>query len=277
MGFVHGKFGRRPARVPDPGFPAADQFLLHRGKVYGVLSLPPMSRPATNPNDQASSLRNLQLLVVVLVVSNILLGLMSVYLLRSVDQRYSELVGRTVPALNDLRELMSRAVEAMRATNPKNFEGPNQRGADALLNARRRLDAAQNFRGITLKDGYFSAESDLAVAILRTGQDFDLAGAAVARLYDEGRLTEVARRRDEKLLPAFDSYVAAIGAAADAVESRSLAASKDYSAKTDRLSTVVLSVASWPVLIVLALLLLTAVFVLAMMIAFRGKDLPDSP
>ncbi len=61
------------------------------------------------------------------------------------------------------------------------------------------------------------------------------------------------------------------------VESRSLAASKDYSTKTDRLSTVVLGVASWPVLIVLALLLLTAVFVLAMMIAFRGKDLPDSP
>ena len=43
------------------------------------------------------------------------------------------------------------------------------------------------------------------------------------------------------------------------------------------ISTVVLGVASWPVLIVVALLLLTAVFVLAMMIAFRGKDLSDSP
>ena len=222
-----------------------------------------MSRPATNPNDHASSLRNLKLLVVVLVVSNILLGLMSVYLLRSVDRRYSELVGRSVPALNDLRELMSRTVEAMRATNPNNFAGPNGRGADALQNVRRRLAAAQNFRSITLRDEYFSSATNLGDTILKTGREFDQAGAAILRLYKEGRMAEVAPLRDDQLLPVFDNYVAAIGAAADGVETRSLAASKDYSAKTDRLSTVVLGVASWPVLIVVALLLLTAVFVLA--------------
>lgn len=236
-----------------------------------------MSRPATHPSDHASSLRNLQLIVVVLVVSNILLGIMSVYLLRSVDRRYSELLGRSVPALNDLRELMSRTVEAMRATNPKNFSASNGRVGDALRNVHRKVDAARSFQAIALKDEELATDGPLGRAILLAGTEFDEAGAALLRLFDAGRIGEVAALREEKLLPAFDSYVAAIGAAADAVESRSLAASKDYSSKTDRLSTVVLGVASWPVLIVVVLLVLTAVFVLAMMIAFRGKDLPDSP
>lgn len=236
-----------------------------------------MSRSASHPNDHASSLRNLQLLVVVLVVSNILIGILSVYLLRSVDRRYSELVGRTVPALNDLRELMTRTVEAMRSTNPMNFRAPNGRTDEALRNVHRKLDSARTFQTITLKDDQLSADKALGRSILETGTEFEQAGAAILRLYDEGRIGEVAPIRDEKFLPAFDRYVAAIGAAADAIEATSLAASQEYSTKTSRLSTVVMGVASWPVVIVVVLLVLTAVFVLAMMIAFRGKDLPDSP
>src|SRR5476649_1452827 len=76
-----------------------------------------MSRPSS-PNDQATTLRNLKLLVILLAASNVLVGAISVYLLRTVDRRYTELISRTVPALNDLRELMTDTITTMRATNP---------------------------------------------------------------------------------------------------------------------------------------------------------------
>ena len=236
-----------------------------------------MTRPASSPNDQATTLRNLKVLVVLLVVSNILVGVLSVYLLRAVDRRYSELVGQSVPALNDVRELMSQAVAGMRSTNPNNFVGPTKDAAVALQTARARLASVQNFRGETLKNSYFSAHPEAGAAIVQAGLEFERAGAEVSRLYAQGRIAEVAALRDEKVLPSFDRYVAAIGSASDAIEAGSLATSKDYTVRTNSLTAIVLGVASWPLLALVGLLLLTAVFVIAMMIAFRGKDLADMP
>lgn len=85
------------------------------------------------------------------------------------------------------------------------------------------------------------------------------------------------RLRDESLRPSFDDYLILIGKAADLIEAQSLRTSGDYSARTSSLSTVVLGVAGWPLLVFVGLLLLVVVLVIAMMVAFRGKDLADAP
>ena len=227
--------------------------------------------------DHAATLRRMNLLVVLLVVSNIATGVFSVYLLRSVDQRYSELVSQSVPALNDLRELMSDTVMAMRSTNPRSFTGPNANGPEALQTARSRLATVQKFRKETLQDAGFAADPADRTAIQAMGEAFEQVAADLSRLYAAGNLAEAVRLREEKLLPAFDRYIAAMGKVADTVEARSLTTSKDYTTKTHSLSTIVLGVAGWPLIVMMGLLLLTVCFVVVLMFVFRGKELGDMP
>jgi hypothetical protein len=236
-----------------------------------------MARSVSTPNDQAATLRNLKVLVVLLVLSNILVGLLGVYLLRAVDKRYSELVGRSVPVLNDLRELMTDTVAAMRATNPRNFSGPDSNEPAVVEAMKTSLQKAVKFRDDLLENGSLKEELTDQEALRKTGAAFAASVTEVMQIYSTGRRADGVRMREEKLLPSFDQHMAAIGRAADAVEANSLGISRDYTSRTNSLSTIVLGVASWPVIVLFGLLLLTAVFVIAMMIAFRGKDLADMP
>lgn len=236
-----------------------------------------MPRPVANSSYQVTTLRNLKVLVVLLVVSNIALGIFSVILLRSVDQRYSELIDRAVPALNDLRELMGDTVAVMRATNPRNFSGPRENLPAALRVAHAAMQTAQGFRTGLLGNDSLKEEPADREAVRKTGDAFAATVTEVLQLYSTERLADAVRLREAELLPAFDQHLAAIGKAADAVEALSLGANKDYTTRTNHVSRIVLGVASWPVIALGALLVLTAVFVVAMMIAFRGKDLADTP
>lgn len=227
--------------------------------------------------DHAATLRRMNFLVVLLVVSNIATGVFSVFLLRKVDARYTELIGQSVPALNDLRELMTDAVVAMRSTNPRHFTGAGAVPAEALQNARQRLATEQKFRTELLREHSFSDAPKDRAAIQANGEEFSRMSAELSRLYAAGNFTEAARLREEKILPLFDEYVAAIGKAADVVEAQSLAANKDYTAKTHSLTAIVLGVAGWPLIVMVVLLLLTVCFVVVLMFVFRGKELGDMP
>ncbi len=236
-----------------------------------------MARPYSSTNDQAPTLRNLKVLVALLVVSNILVGVLGGYLLRAVDKRYSDLLDRSVPALNDLRELMTDTVAAMHSTNPRNFSGPDANTPAALLGIQVSLRTAEKFRKELFETGNLKEEPKEQAALRQTGDDFSAAVTEVMEAYAAGKRADAVRIREEKLLPCFDRHMAAIGRAADAVESVSLGVSKDFTDRTNRLTRIVVGVASWPVIMLFALLVLTAGFVIAMMIAFRGKDLADTP
>ncbi len=236
-----------------------------------------MVRTASSPNDQAATLRNLKILVLLLVVSNLVVGALSVYLLRAVDRRYSELLERALPAVNDLRELMTDTVLTMRTTNARNFGGSPQERVEAAKAIGSKLDEAQKFRALLASSQAIKDEPLEFKVVQETGDSFAATVRDVQTLYAAGKISEATRIREEKLLPAFDHHMTAIAKAADAMETASLGVSKDYTVRTNNLSTIVMGAASWPVIVLLGLLLLTAIFVLAMMVAFRGKDLADMP
>src|SRR4051812_19014624 len=96
-------------------------------------------------HDQSATLRQLKLLVMVLVLSNIGLGIFSFYLLRKTDRSYTELISHTVPILGDLQELTARSVQTMRLTNPALFP-TGQPEAGALEAARAEIRAEQDRR-----------------------------------------------------------------------------------------------------------------------------------
>src|SRR4051794_24997618 len=69
-------------------------------------------------DDNTSVVRQLKTLVVVLILSNIALGVFGFYLLRTIDRNYSVLIDQSIPILNGLQTLTAKASEAMRSTNP---------------------------------------------------------------------------------------------------------------------------------------------------------------
>lgn len=236
-----------------------------------------MARPASHSNDHASSLRNLKLLVVVLAASNILIGAFSVYLLRGVDRRYSELIDHTAPVLNDLQTSTAKAGEAMRQTNPAFFTVSADKIPSAVKRGRTALDADRALRSKLLSAEWLPETSAKRTEFRQSGEAFTQAGNKVLDLFAAGQGVEADRVREAVLRPAFERYQNATTKVADLLLDESKVTNDNFTARTSRLSTIVLSVASWPVLVLVLLLLVTAIFVVVMMIAFRGKDLADAP
>ena len=101
-----------------------------------------MSHPIPSPQDDRSILRQLKILVMLLLLSNVALGVFAFYFLRGIDRKYSTLIGDIVPTLNDLQGLTVSTNEAMHGTNPAFIPSAEsitvfvQHGREALAQAR---------------------------------------------------------------------------------------------------------------------------------------------
>jgi hypothetical protein len=236
-----------------------------------------MARPPSYPNEHAASLRNLKLLVILLAASNILIGAFSVYLLRKVDDRYSELINRSVPVLNDMQTATALAMEAMRGTNPNLFTGTPEERARQSQRGRTALQRDRDLRASLLSRDWLTKDAPERIEFQKAGEEFTRLATSVSEAFDAGKNDVANQLREDALRPAFERYVAALTKVADELQAHSMKTSDALTAKTNTLSAVVMSVASWPVLVLVLLLLVTAVFVIVMMIAFRGKDMVDAP
>lgn len=236
-----------------------------------------MARPASSSfNDHSATVRQLKLLVVALVLSNIGLGLFAFYLLRGMDRQYSDLIGRSVPVLNSLQTLTARSMQAMRASNPVPFEGESARRDALVQQARTALEADLGLRNEILKSDWVGASAERA-ELQAAGESFTKVAGDVIGHYAAGRIADAARLRESELRRVFDRYIAATTKAADVIETDSQRINDDVSARTGSMAKWVLGVASWPIVALLGLLLLTAIFVLVLMVLFRGREMSDMP
>lgn len=237
-----------------------------------------MTKPASSSfHDQAATLRQLKVLVAVLVLSNIGLGVFSFFLLRKLDRSYSDLIGHTVPVLSDVQTLTVAAVRAMRGTGSVLLDAPEHLRPALLQSVRGALVQDRDLRQQLLGSKFFPAGPDVRQELQATGELFDRQAAEVVNLVSTAKLAEARRHRDESLRPAFDRYLVAITKAGDLFEEDSLKASNELTAQTGSRSVVLLGIASWPVIILSVLLLLTALFVIVLMVLFRGREMSDMP
>jgi hypothetical protein len=237
-----------------------------------------MTKPAsTSFHDQATTLRQLKVLVAVLVVSNLGLGLISFFLLRALDRNYSDLIGHSVPVQSDLQTLTAAAVEALRGTGPALFNATGNQRLAILQRSRTAIDRDRDLRQRLLASGSFSVAPEVRTEFEAAGEAFRRGAGEVLNLVAAGKAAEAVHLRDNSLRPAFDRYLGVITRASDFVEEDSLKASRALSEKTSTRSVVLLGIASWPVIILGALLLLTAVFVIVLMVLFRGREMSDMP
>jgi hypothetical protein len=255
-------------------------FLLQRTPIgCRLLVTPHMSKPAsfTSAHDQSATLRQLKLLVVLLVISNVGLGLFAFYLLRSTDARYTEILSRSIPALSDLRGVSFRLTDLMRSTSLPLLTSTEEQRPQAIRRAQAAIAADRELREKLLLEIWLIGSADNRSAIQRAGDKVDTIAIRVIEIVQAGNIAEATKFRDQTLRPAFDEYLESIGKAADAVEDASLKANDDISARISSMSAVVLGIAGWPVIVLIALLVLTAVFVVVLMVLFRAREMSDMP
>ncbi len=228
------------------------------------------------PHRNQSSLLQLKWAVVLLILSNIALGVFGFWVLRSIDRRYSELIGHSVPLLNNLQTLTAESVEAMRISGPTLLEAPASKREEGIRRGRQVLRTESGFRKQLLREIAVTSAEQQRVEFEQSGEAFTTLSNRVLDLVTVGKLEEAKGFRDAQLRPAFDRYLAGITKAADEVESASLRANDDFSSQTGSMSHIILGVASWPVILIVGLLLFTAAFVLGLMILFRGREANDA-
>lgn len=228
--------------------------------------------------EQSATARQLKVLVVVLVLSNLGLGLFSVYLLRSIERSYTGVIDRSVPVLADLNDITAAVAGAHRLSGPTALLNQPASARPAALEKARsaRLRQRQLFEAL-VERGQLDAASPAVAALRRAHDGFGSRMDELLVLVERGDVAGAGRVRDASLLPAFDDYLSALGRVADEVEGVSQRQSSEATERTERMSRVVLGLAGWPVLVLIALLIVTAVFVLVLMVLFRGREMSDMP
>ena len=167
--------------------------------------------------------RQLKLIVLVLVFSNIALGGCGFYFLRAIERKYSALIDQAVPTLNDMQTLTALIIEAMRTTNARLFAESPQGRAVAVARARIALEHDRDLRNSILKREWLTQRNEERVAFQNAGEAFSPAAAEVIGLFESARDAEASKRREESLRPAFEHYIAATTKAADVLEAAKLA------------------------------------------------------
>jgi len=224
------------------------------------------NRVFSGPDNELSILRQLKVLVVVLILSNIALGFLGFYFLRALDRKYSRLIDQAVPTLHQLQTLTAASLDAMRSTNPTLLGDSPQSRTEMLQRARVAIERDRDLRDRALKREWLSTETDERLNLETAGETFSRAATEIVSLFESGDRVEASRQREQSVRPAFDRYVAATTKAADALRAQSLRRSDTLTATTGSVSNMLLGLASWPVIILCAFLLITAVFVIVILL-----------
>ena len=225
-----------------------------------------MSDRVLGSQSEWSTLRQLRLLVVLLILSNIAIGVLGFSFLRAVDQKYSSLIGQSMPTLSKLQTLTAVSMEAMHSTNPNLLgETPEDR-AEMVERAKIALELDRAARDRVLRREWFSDNMQQRDNFQKAGEIFNRESMQIINLFAEGKSAEAIRRREEVVRPAFQRYVAATTKAADMLEAHSLQTNTSLTTRTGNLSRMMLGMASWPVMVLCAFLAITAVIVMGILL-----------
>jgi hypothetical protein len=186
-------------------------------------------------------------LMVGLLVSNLAVGILSLFFLRSVNQRYALLFERSIPVVNNLRTLTRELGNvqrlARRVVDPDNEtkwkELPAQMD-DASSRARA--------HAIDISNTELFKGTPHVAAITDMGRDYDAKVDHFLELIHAGKLSEANHYNAEILRPTYDNFQLTLDAAADFVESQGNNLRDRYTQDSRFFGGLLLAFAGWPVL-----------------------------
>ena len=225
--------------------------------------------------EQADKVQYLKLLAGVLLASNIVLGVMSGYLLRTVDRNYSTLIDRTVPTLTHIRSANREASSSFRALIVSLVNDDPETCAHELRQAQDSLAREKQLRAQVLASAILDDKPPLLAEFQEAASAYEQETTDLMGRVTPEMTAEEERTRINQLHLTLERYSIAIGRVSDFVESRSQSISGDYSSETHSRSALMLRLASWPVLAAAVIATLTVALVIITLLVFKRTDFGD--
>lgn len=211
-------------------------------------------------------------LVIGLLVSNLTVGLLSLFYLNSINERYATLLDTHVPLINRLRTLTRELGLVQRYARRISDETDPARRA-ALADE---MDAASNnarAHAEQLGRQEMFRESAHAGRFATFSEDYDDKADHYLALVRAGKLAEAARYNSEVMRTTYDDYQAAIDVAANRVLQQGLDERARYEQESRWFSRLLLAFAGWPVFAALLLIIPVVIAFVLLAIAILAPAL----
>ncbi|MBI2513624.1 MAG: MCP four helix bundle domain-containing protein [Opitutae bacterium] len=211
-------------------------------------------------------------LMIGLLASNLAVGLLSLYVLRNVNQRYAHLLDRSVPTLNGLRTL-SRELSAVQRLARRIVDPDNENAWADLLP---QMDESSNLAQVHARDVArveAFAETPLRGTIERYSREYDEKVDTFLALARARKLEDANRYNTDVLRPFHDSYQNALDDAADHVQQQGRDLRDRYAEDSRFFSSLLLAFAGWPLLAGLAAVFVMAVLIVGLLVSVFAPGL----
>lgn len=201
-------------------------------------------------------------LVVTLLVSNLAVGILSLFFLRSVNERYALLFERSIPVVNNLRTL-TRELSFVQRLARRIVDPENEPAWKDLVPQMGDASVKARAHALDISDAELFRNTPHAAAIAGASRAYDTKVDAYLELVARGRLPDAHKYNVEVLRPDYDNYQLTLDAAADFVESQGNNLRDRYTQDSRFFGGLLLAFAGWPVIaaglavLVLALLIIT--------------------
>jgi hypothetical protein len=211
-------------------------------------------------------------LVLGLLVSNLAVGILSLFFLRSVNQRYATLFEGGIPVATSLRTLTRETTQLQRLTR-RIAEPANAAIWPDLLRELQEQKSrvwvhAQEISAVPLFRG-----TDHAAAITAMSREYDGRIAEYVQLARVGSLAEAGRFNNEVLRPTYDNYQLKLDAAATFVEVQGSNVRERYTKESRFFGGLLLAFAGWPVLAAALAVLILGLLIITLLVTILTPEL----
>jgi hypothetical protein len=226
---------------------------------------------ALSPN-YTNVLRRLRLLGLALLVSNLFLGLYSVYLLQREDQKYAKLLTSSLPVIDRLRSMGRESGLAFRCIVVALVANDEITTVRAIGRAKAAITKENSLRETVRSAPILASDGGLFSELDAAATDFE---------HDARRLMErvkIDSSADEErfaigdLSKAQDRYANATENVVSFIGSKTSSIKNSYHASMEAESVFVLGLASWPLVLGALVALATTVVLTSMLLLFGSRD-----
>jgi hypothetical protein len=211
-------------------------------------------------------------LMIGLLVSNLAVGLLSLYVLRNVNERYTHLLDRSVPTLNGLRTL-SRELSGVQRLARRIIDPDNERAwSDLPPQMEQTSNLAQRHARDIAQAEVFD-QTPFRGALERYSQDYDEKVDTFLAMARAKKLEEASRYNTDVLRPAHDLYQNTLDDAADHVQQQGRDLRDRYAEDSRFFGSLLLAFAGWPLLAGLAAVFVMAVLIVGLLVSVFAPGL----
>lgn len=206
------------------------------------------------------------ILILALLASNLLVGVVSLFFLRSLEQRYTALFERSVPLINNLRTLTRELSTVQRLV--RRISDPQHEPAWAAL-LPQMVAASDKARAHAQEISGMEALKEVSrgQALATLSQEYDARVDYFLNLIQTGKISEANQYNITTMRPYFDEYMDALDEVANQVEREGSDLRERYTKDTRRFSAVLLAFAGWPLVAVGVIIVAMALLVVGLLAA----------